>query len=396
MGRSSKRRNQDRKLARLRAERQAIERRQQQTAQRMTAGVALLAFAALLAVGAFVGPDLPGPDAKSASLVVVLGIGLTAGGLSCLAVQGGLLTIAVSGERDQRDALEGNAAPIVWFLGAKLAAYTLMGALLGALGSLVQPSPSLRAVILGLAALFMIATALHFLGAHPVFRHAIIQPPQFLLRRVRRTARAGGAFAPALLGAMTVFLPCGVTQAMQLVAINSGSPVLGAATMFAFVLGTAPLFFSFGYFATKLSDALHARFMKVAGIAIVFVALFTLDGALKLGGSPVTFAKVKESLFSAPPPVDAIVGADGVQEAHISAGAGGYTPGHVRIKSGKPARLLFGGDNVGGCALSLVFDGRQYYLERGKETAIELPAQEPGTIEYTCAMGMYGGQIEVV
>ena len=396
MCKSGKRRAQDRKFARMRAEREALERRRQSQARRITAGAALLALAALLAAATFVGPDLPGPQAKSVSLIVVLGIGLTAGGLSCLAVQGGLLTIAVSGERKERQALEGNAAPIVWFLGAKLAAYTLMGALLGALGSLVQPSPGLRAVILGLTALFMIATALHFLNVHPIFRYAIIQPPQFLLRRVRRTARAGGAFAPALLGFMTVFLPCGVTQAMQLVAINSGSPALGAATMFAFVLGTAPLFFSFGYFATTLSDAMHTRFLKVAGIAIVFVALFTLDGALKLGGAPVTFAKVKEALFTPAPAVDATTGADGVQVARISAGAGGYTPGHVRIESGKPARLLFGGDDVGGCALSLVFEGRQYYLERGKNTAIELPPQDPGTIEYTCTMGMYGGQIEVV
>ena len=398
--RNQRRQREARKLAKMRAEREASEQRRREVKRRAALGSALLAFGTLLAAGTLVAPDLPGPQAKSASLVVVFAIGLTAGGLSCLAVQGGLLAVAVTGDRERReegaDVLEGKAEPIVWFLVAKLVAYTLMGALLGALGSLAQPSPALRAGIQGATALFMIATALHFLNVHPIFRHAIIQPPQFVLRRVRRTARAGGAFAPAFLGAMTVFLPCGVTQAMQLVAINSASPGLGAATLFVFVLGTSPLFFSFGYFATKLGEAMHRRFLRVAAIAIVLVALITLDGAVKLGGSPVTFADVRSAVISPDPATPASPASDGVQEVRITAGSGGYSPSRVEIQSGQPARLVFVSDSSAGCTVSLVFEGRQYLLEAGGETPIELSAQEPGTIEYTCSMGMYGGTIEVV
>lgn len=390
-----------RRLAELRAQREALERREREFLQRVAVGGALLLFGILIAIGTYMGPDLPGPEARSASLLVVFGIGLTAGGLSCLAVQGGLLTVAVTGERErsERDgasALEGNAGPILWFLGAKLIAYALLGALLGALGSLAQPSITLRLVIQGATALLMIATALHFLGVHPIFRYAIIQPPRFLTRRLQRTARAGGAFAPAFLGAMTVFLPCGVTQAMQLLAINSGSPILGAATLLVFVLGTSPLFFSLGYFATKLGEAMHARFLKVAGAVILLIALFSLDGALKLGGSPVTLAKATAALIKSAPAVPAQLAADGVQEARVTAGSGGYSPGRVQIRRGQAARLIFAGDGSGGCALSLVFQGRQYYLTATGETPIQLAPQEAGTIEYTCSMGMYGGRIDVV
>lgn len=400
-GKNARRSREQRKLEELRAARAAAERRHREKRQRLIVGGALLLFGLLLTAGAFVGPDLPGPEAKRASLLLVFGIGLTAGGLSCLAVQGGLLTVAVTGDPEARTgtstpALQGNAAPILWFLGAKLTVYTLLGALLGALGSLAQPSPALRAVILGATALLMIATALHFLRVHPIFRYAIIQPPRFITRRLQRTARGGGAFAPAFLGAMTVFLPCGVTQAMQLLAINSGSPALGAATLFVFVLGTSPLFFSLGYFATKLSEAMHARFLKLAAVAILLVALFSLDGALKLGGAPVTLAKAKAALFTPAPAVEATRADDGIQEAVITAGSGGYSPGTVRIRSGEPARIVFAGDGSGGCSLSLVFQGRPYYLQPNGPTPIDLPPQEPGEIEYTCAMGMYGGRIEVV
>lgn len=382
------------------AQREAAEREAQDRRRRQATGVALLALAVLVAAGATVGPDLPSPEATGVALPAVLLIGLTAGGLSCLAVQGGLLTVAVTGERalpgQEAEALAGKARPIAWFLGAKLVAYTALGGALGALGQLAQPSVGLRVGIQIATALLMIATALHFLGAHPIFRYAIIQPPRALTRRVTRTARSGGAFAPGLLGAMTIFLPCGVTQAMQLVAINSGSPGTGAAILAVFVLGTSPLFFSLGYFATSLSDVAHSRFLKVAAVAILGVALLSLDAALRLGGSPVTFASAKE-VFAPPKPVPATESADGTQEARITVGAGGYSPQRVQLRAGTPARLVFASDNSAGCALALILQGQQYVLPQNAETPIELPAMRAGDrIDYTCAMGMYGGTIEVI
>ena len=383
------------------AERARAEHEGQQRRRRQAAGIALFALAALLAVGALVGPDLPSPDATGIALPVVLLIGLTAGGLSCLAVQGGLLTVAVTGERalpgEESEALAGNARPIAWFLGAKLVAYTTLGGALGALGQLAQPSVGLRVGIQIATALLMIATALHFLGVHPIFRYAIIQPPRALTRRLTRTARSGSAFAPGLLGAMTIFLPCGVTQAMQLVAINSGSPATGAAILAVFVLGTSPLFFSLGYFATSLSKVAHSRFLRVAGVAILAVALVSLDAGLRLGGSPVTLASAKEALFAPPEPVPATTSADGTQEARIVVGGGGYSPQRVQLRAGTPTRLVFASDGSGGCALSLIFQDRMYVLPQTGETPIELLAMRAGErIDYACAMGMYGGRIEVV
>ncbi len=59
--------------------------------------------------------------------------GLLAGGISCVAVQGGLLTTAVAGK-------EGKAglADVIYFLVSKLGAYVILGFVLGALGSAVK------------------------------------------------------------------------------------------------------------------------------------------------------------------------------------------------------------------------------------------------------------------
>ena len=61
--------------------------------------------------------------------------GLTTGGLSCLAVQGGLLAATLATTAEKKDKLH-DAIPTVVFLASKLVAYTLLGALLGYFGSL--------------------------------------------------------------------------------------------------------------------------------------------------------------------------------------------------------------------------------------------------------------------
>jgi len=364
----------------------------------------LVGFAALVIVGMIVRPSESSLDGGT-NLLLVIVTGITAGGLSCLAVQGGLLATAVAQreelqirDRLQRQAsLRHNAAPVLWFLGAKLIVYTALGALLGGLGSLLQPTPTAQGAIQLAVALFMVATALHLLNVHPIFRFVVIQPPRFITRRIRNRAKSADAFAPAILGAATVFLPCGVTQAMELLAIQSGSPALGAAIMFAFVLGTSPVFFLLGYFATTLGETLRARFFKLAAIPILILGLTSFNAAMTLLDTSFTFDAAREALASGGgPPTPSVVAADGVQEVRIKAGGGGYSPGKVSIRAGEPARVIFVTDGSAGCTRALVFMGQSGVLPQSGETPIDLPAQEPGTIRYTCGMGMYSGSIEVV
>ncbi|MGH3129883.1 MAG: sulfite exporter TauE/SafE family protein, partial [Gaiellaceae bacterium] len=317
----------------------------------------LLGFAALVIVGMIVRPSESSLDGGTNLLLVIL-TGITAGGLSCLAVQGGLLATAVAQreelqirDRLQREAaLRHNARPILWFLGAKLVTYTALGALLGGLGSLLQPTATAQGAIQLAVALFMVATALHLLNVHPIFRFVVIQPPRFVTRRIRSRAKSADAFAPAILGAATVFLPCGVTQAMELLAIQSGSPALGAAIMFAFVLGTSPIFFLLGYFATTLGETLRARFFKLAAIPILILGLTSLNAAMTLLGTRFTLDAAREALAAGGgPATPAVVAPDGIQEVRIKAGGGGYSPGKVSIRAGEPARVIFVTDGSAGC-----------------------------------------------
>ena len=67
------------------------------------------------------------------------------------------------------------------------------------------------------------------------------------------------------------------------------------------------------------------------------------------------------------------------------------------VYAGYPARWTMQSSDTSTCAASLWVPGAgiRVRLEMGANT-IELPALPAGTLNYTCAMGMYGGKITVV
>src|SRR5207245_9067751 len=131
-------------------------------------------------------------------------------------------------------------------LGRQAGRYTVLGIFLGWIGSVLQLSPYSRAALQIGIGIFILVTAAMLFNLHPIFRYFIIEPPRFVTRFIRRYAKnnASTVATPLFLGTLTIFIPCGVTQAMMVLAVGTGSPLLGAAIMFAFILGTTPVFFA--------------------------------------------------------------------------------------------------------------------------------------------------------
>ncbi len=241
-------------------------------------------------------------------LIIAFVTGITTGGLSCLAVQGGLLASSmasqieadIAGEKPNQPRNIHVAAPILWFLLAKLIAYTLLGLLLGWIGSMIQLSPLPRAILQIAIGIFMLGNALRLLNVHPIFRFFNIEPPAFIRKYIRQKSKKGGSFlTPTFLGALTVLIPCGITQVMMAAAIATGDPLRGAALLFSFILGTSPIFFVVAYFATRLGSVLEKYFMKFVAVVVLVIGLFTINTGLNLLGSPLSLNRVFSSMFPA-------------------------------------------------------------------------------------------------
>lgn len=344
------------------------------------------------------------------NLITIFATGLFAGALTCLAVQGGLLASTIAQREEEKLKIKaksgGNAIPLLSFLASKIIAYTVLGFFLGLLGSFFKLSLTTQVILQFSVAIFMIGTALALLNVHPIFRYFIIQPPRFLTRMVRKQSKSGDIFAPALLGALTVFIPCGTTQAMMALSIASGSPISGAAILFAFVLGTSPLFFILGYTASKLGDIFQQKFMRIAAFAIILLAVFNINNALALSGININISKPFAGIICALNP--SCFSSESAQESSVSVNNNptitinnaGYEPSNLAVKAGSEVTLKIINKGGGGCtqAFTLPEYNVQKIIPIGTSDKITFTApNKPGSkIAFMCSMGMFRGVINVI
>lgn len=129
------------------------------------------------------------------------------------------------------------SAALGWQLG-RLSSYSLLGAALGATGSVALQTfaQGAQPVLPWLMAAGLVATALD-LGRH-------LRPLPGVRHVSRWLSRAGAPLAPPLragaLGAATPFLPCGLVYGISLSALSAGSALGGLEVMAAFALGAVP------------------------------------------------------------------------------------------------------------------------------------------------------------
>lgn len=348
-------------------------------------------------------------------LLVAFVTGITTGGLSCLAVQGGLLasslanqieqdyvTQAAQGKRNRKSrenlpVRPNTALPILFFLSSKLVAYTLLGALLGWLGSYFTLSPISRALLMIGIGVFMVGNALRMFNVHPIFRYFSIEPPKFITRYIRKTAKGTDTATPVFLGFLTVFIPCGVTQAMMAAALGTGSLVMGAALMFAFTLGTSPVFFIVAYLTTELGARLEKFFMRFVAAAVLILGFVTLDNGLNLMGSPFSLQNMTRNLFpseSVPYSQTDSLAADGTLTLNVQ--NSGYFPAVLKAPANANLLLNLVTNQTYSCARDFVIPKLNYYalLPDTGVIQVNIPPQKAGSVLYfTCSMGMFTGQI---
>lgn len=367
-----------------------------------------------------------------ALLITGASTGLLAGGASCAAVQGGLLAGAVTRRRtpapvratrkSSRTASRSAPAappagtplaPVGAFLAGKLVSHTLLGGLLGVFGSALQPSPRTQAGLLLAAGLLMVLFALDLFGVKWVGRLLPRMPASFG-RLMRRSAKTDSVATPALIGFATVLVPCGVTLSMELLAVTSGSAVAGAAVMAGFVVGTVPLFAALGYVFRRSSQALSGKLGVLTGVVVLAVAAWTMGSALQAGGWVSFGSPGKQPVASGPFLVE---GGDGsgdgnggtatAESAPVRVDASGkqtviltvtdfYLPTQFTAKAGVPTTLVLRGKDSGGCARAFTIPelGVQEIVKRDGDTEIDLGTRKPGTLRFSCAMGMQTGAIE--
>lgn len=334
------------------------------------------------------------------NLIVVLLIGLTAGVSTCMALIGGLI-LGVSSRYNQAHQHISTSAkfiPHILFNTGRIIGFFVLGGIIGKMGSIFQISSGLIGGFTVLIGIVMVFLGLQLIGIFPLLSSFSLTLPKGISRFLGLTHQAENSYSPRntiVLGALTFFLPCGFTQAMQLFAISSGSFLKGALIMSVFAVGTAPGLLGVGGLSSVLKGPISRFFFKGAGIVVIALAIFNfLNGMNLLRASGISIQSPAAVNRDQDPNV---VMDKGIQIVKMIQNATGYVPNTIVIKKGIPVKWIIKSEETRSCASSFIVPKLNIRTQlTEKEQIFEFTPKDEGEIPFSCSMGMYTGVFNVV
>jgi sulfite exporter TauE/SafE/copper chaperone CopZ len=327
-------------------------------------------------------------NTDSKNLSVALLVGLVAGVSTCMALIGGLV-LALSARHSEvhpeATRLQ-KFRPHLFFNLGRIVGYSFFGGLIGLLGTSIKPSSTTLGIITIIIALVMIFLGLKLIEIFPRLKNKSITLPTSIAKifGLDKNIKEYNHFAATMTGALTFFVPCGFTQAMQIYAVSSGSFLNGALIMGLFALGTAPGLLGVAGLSSFFKGSRARIFFMIAGIAVILFGFFNLSNA--------KFLLSKENANTPTVSKD-----NAVQEIRMTQSGRGYNPSKFTIQKGKKVRWIINSTSPYSCASSIIVP--KYGIERdlkSGENIIEFTPRENGTIPFSCSMGMYQGSFQVV
>ncbi len=314
--------------------------------------------------------------------------------LHCVAMCGGInLSQCVSYRQDTGDTGKlAKVKPSLLYNTGRVISYTILGGIVGALGSVVSFSGTAKGVIAILSGVFMVIMGLNMLNIFPWLRKLNPRMPKIFGNKIHQN---GGKYGPFYVGLLNGLMPCGPLQAMQIYALGTGSALAGALSMLFFSLGTLPLMFGLGALSSFLSGKFTHKMMKVSAVLVMVLGIIMLNRGLNLSGFNIGGAVFASSTASASGNVAQVSG--NVQTVTTTLQPNSYTP--FIVQKGIPVKWTIKADasTINGCngTVTIPKYGISQKLVPG-DNVIEFTPDAEGNIPYTCWMGMISSNIKVV
>lgn len=210
-------------------------------------------------------------------------LGVIASLSSCMALVGGLV-LALSNKYSQDHQSQGAREQVSFHIG-RLAGFFFLGGALGLVGSFLKPSLLFTLFLTIGVSILMLVLGVNQLGIFDSVSKFQIKTPKVVSRRILNVQRLNGAFAALALGALTFFLPCGFTIAVQGIALEQADFIQSALTMFVFALGTLPILAALSFASVNFVGKMRSGiFLKTTGLIIIAFALYNIYGAMRANG----------------------------------------------------------------------------------------------------------------
>jgi len=303
----------------------------------------------------------------------------------CISMCGGLVMSQCITKAGENSEVAPWQASLLYNTG-RILAYTLIGGLIGAIGSVFSFTPTMQGLIQLLGGSFMVIMGLNLLNVFPWLRKLNLSMPKKITQKLNQTKRGKGPF---YVGMANGLMPCGPLQAMQIFALATGNLFAGAFAMFVFSLGTVPLMFGLGALSGLMSKRFSTKIMATGAVLVVILGIGMFNRGLTLSG--ITF------------------GSGDLTAAVVAKSNGDYQVVQTTMHPFEYESIAIAPDlpvvwniNVAdasvlnGCNNRLI--APEFEIEKTLavgDNLINFTPTAPGTFSYSCWMGMISGSIIV-
>lgn len=329
-------------------------------------------------------------NAQNTGVMVALVVGLVAGVSTCMALVGGLVLSfsARHAELHPEATTIQKFRPHIYFNLGRILGYAFLGGIIGFLGSSFKPSPNILGLLTMVIGAVMLFFGLKLIEIFPILRDKSITLPSSIAKLFGfgKEIREYSHKSAMVTGALTFFLPCGFTQAMQLYAVSTGSLWQGMMIMGLFAIGTAPGLLGIGGLSSVFSGRKARLFFMTAGLAVIILGWYNITNGNRLfNGVSITTSGGSTSSNLTP------------LEVRMAQNSNGYSPNVLTIEKDRPVKWIINSTAPYSCASSIVVPsyGISESLHSGENIITFTPTQV-GEISFSCSMGMYRGKFIVV
>ncbi|MBI5729378.1 MAG: sulfite exporter TauE/SafE family protein, partial [Candidatus Magasanikbacteria bacterium] len=262
---------------------------------------------------------------QNTGVIVALFVGLVAGVSTCMALVGGLVLSlsARHAERHPEATPLQKFRPHLYLNTGRILGYAILGGLTGLVGAAFRPSTNVLGFLTVVIGVVMLFFGLKLVEIFPVLKDKSITLPTGLAKifGLHQEVKEYSPKSSLVMGALTFFLPCGFTQAMQLYAVSTGSFWQGMAIMGLFALGTAPGLLGIGSLTSIFTGRKARVFFMTAGLAVIILGWTNIVNGGRLFGGGARDAKAAVSNGEA-------------QEVRMTQSGGGYSPNAFTVEKG--------------------------------------------------------------
>lgn len=312
--------------------------------------------------------------------------------IHCVAMCGGInLSQCIthgSNNENGNNISRSSITPSIFYNLGRVISYTIVGGIVGAIGSVISFSGTAKGIVAIIAGIFMVIMGITMLNIFPQLRKLNLRMPRIFARKINDEKR--NSKSPFYIGLLNGLMPCGPLQAMQLYALSTGSFAKGAFSMFLFSLGTVPLMFFLGTLSSLLTKKFTKKMMQVSSVLVIILGVLMFQNGASISGIviPSFFNKSDNSIV-------ATIDGD-VQIIITKLSNNRYEP--ITVKVGVPVRwtIQATAGQINGCNKIII---PEYNIKKELvvgDNIIEFTPKQAGIVPYSCWMGMIRSQINIV